>query len=154
MSWWLLLYSVAIPAYAPFARKLMKILPYKVFLFYIASLLFLFVFLFVFSKGKTIPALLSLPVFFMAGYLIFPLHLIEEKVHVLEFMLLGLLAGRDKKLKVHPLALVVIVALIDEGYQYLIPGRFFDIRDIGLDIAGGFLGWVLSLISIKFVKSH
>lgn len=154
MSWWLFIYSVAIPAYAPFARKLMKILPHKVFLFYLASLLFLFVYIFIFTRGKTIPMLLSLPVFFMTGYLIFPLNLIEEKVHILEFMLLGLLAGKDKKLKIHPLTLVVIVAIIDEGYQHLIPGRFFDIRDIGMDIAGGFLGWVLSLISDKFAKSN
>ncbi|GEM_PF-5295190 len=154
MSWWLLLYSIAIPAYAPIARKLMSILPARVFLFYLASIIFIFLYFFVLLKGKFLPVVLSIPIFFIAGYLIFPLHLIEEKVHVLEFMILGVLAGRDRRLKIHPLALVVIIALIDEGYQYLLPGRFFDMRDIGLDIAGGFLGWALSFISIKFVRQR
>ena len=150
MSWWLFLYSIAIPAYAPFARKIMSVIPNKVFVFYIASVVFFLFYFAFFLKGKTIPVVLSLPVLFMAGYVVFPLRLIEEKVHILEFMGLGLFAGMDRKLKIHPLVLVLAVALIDEGFQYILPRRYFDLRDVGLAVIGGFLGWLLAIISFKF----
>ncbi len=80
------------------------------------------------------------------------LRVVEERVHILEFMVLGFLGRTDTKLKIHPLLLVFLVSFIDEGFQYILPGRVFDLRDVLLDLLGGLLGLGLAMIWKRFRK--
>jgi hypothetical protein len=71
----------------------------------------------------------------------------EEKVHFLEYGLLGWLAGRDllkgrRNMTNAFLAFVFSAGIgaLDEGLQYFIPGRFCDIRDVAVNIWASFLG--------------
>jgi len=152
LSWWLLLYSLFIPGYAPFARKIIRLLPNPGLIFYIGSILVVGIYFIYFARLKILPTLLSLPIFLLAGYFMLSLKLVEERVHILEFMALGFLGGADRKLKIHPLLLVFFVSFIDEGFQYILPGRVFDLRDILHDLLGGLLGLGLAVIWKRFQK--
>lgn len=78
----------------------------------------------------------------------------EERIHFVEFGLLGGLALRAFE---HALpvgwasAAATLYALgigvTDELYQGILPGRFYDIRDIAMNGIGGVLGWV----TLRFV---
>lgn len=78
----------------------------------------------------------------------------EERIHFIEFGLLGGLALRAFE---HHLSggwasaaatvYAVGVGVMDELYQGILPGRFYDIRDIVMNGVGGILGW----ITLRFV---
>ena len=84
------------------------------------------------------------------------LKLPQERMHILEYGLLGWLAGRDiikkdKKIKGIILACLfsISVGLLDEGFQRILPYRVFEIRDIRINVLGGIWGVVLYLLSYR-----
>lgn len=80
---------------------------------------------------------------------------LPEKVHVLEFGLLGWLTIKDSTKQNRSLlknlllgfVFVAIVSFLTEGYQKLLPWRVFEIRDIITDILSSIFGTSLFLIS-------
>ena len=77
-----------------------------------------------------------------------------ERIHILEYGLLGWLAGRDliktnKKTKGSILACLMIgmVGILDEVFQAVLPYRYFDMRDIMFNSLGGSWGIVLYILS-------
>ena len=80
--------------------------------------------------------------------------IIAERIHLLEYGVLGwfvsrdLIRGRSKKLKDIILAglFATVVGIIDEGFQAILPYRFFDIRDILFNSLGGIWGIILYLL--------
>jgi glycopeptide antibiotics resistance protein len=77
-----------------------------------------------------------------------------ERIHILEYGVLGWFAGRDlirKDTKVRGIILAsiftVIIGTFDELFQLILPYRFFDLRDIGFNTLGGAWGIVLYLLS-------
>jgi len=77
----------------------------------------------------------------------------QERVHILEYAVLGWLSVKDlnrknKKIKASFLACIycVIVGILDELFQAILPYRFFDWRDIIFNGAGGGWGVVLYLL--------
>lgn len=78
-----------------------------------------------------------------------------EKAHVLEFAVLGWLIMRDfnlKRRKLRKAALlafvfVVVVGILEEGFQKLLPWRVFDVRDILTDALSGTLGIILFVLT-------
>lgn len=70
----------------------------------------------------------------------------EERFHLLEFFFVGYLAADDGRLS--PMwrrvfwALVAALAIpaLDEGFQYFIPWRVADIRDVGFGFVGAACG--------------
>ncbi len=78
----------------------------------------------------------------------------QERIHILEYAVLGWLSVRDlnrknKKIRASFLACIycVIIGILDELFQAILPYRFFDWRDIIFNGVGGGWGVVLYLLS-------
>jgi hypothetical protein len=76
-----------------------------------------------------------------------------ERIHILEYGILGWFAGRDlvkKEKKIWGILLALIFVaffgVLDEAFQAILPYRFFDLRDIGFNELGGVCGIVLYLL--------
>ncbi|NQU94849.1 MAG: VanZ family protein [Candidatus Omnitrophica bacterium] len=92
----------------------------------------------------------SIYVFALATVLILLQTYFAERLHVIEYGLLGYLALRDfsgKGLRgtisdcIKPALLFVLwVSMLDEGFQWILPYRTGDIRDVITNMASGFLG--------------
>lgn len=100
------------------------------------------------------PSLLFLVPAIPFTILFFKIKLPEEKVHLLEYALLGLLIYRDFfKGRIGLLSsvfFIITVAFLDELFQLILPDRFFDYRDIIFNVSGGFTGFFSGkFLSIK-----
>ena len=81
------------------------------------------------------------------------LELAVEKVHILEYALLGWLALGDTtrtypKMKAALIAMIfcALVGVVDEGFQGILPYRFYDNRDIIFNVLGALEGIVLYIL--------
>jgi hypothetical protein len=92
------------------------------------------------------------------------IHLLAERIHILEYGLLGWFSIRDTtknrfSLKAILLSFLIILffGLLDEGFQFFLPQRVADWRDILLNCIGGCWGiclfFVISFPSI-FNPTH
>ncbi len=79
----------------------------------------------------------------------------EERIHILEYGVLGWFAGRDlirRNRRIRGIALVcmfaVTVGILDELFQAVLPYRVFDLRDIVFNSLGGGLGAVIYLLGV------
>lgn len=78
----------------------------------------------------------------------------EEKIHILEYAVLGWFVGRDlinanKKAKGAILACVfgIVVGILDETFQAILPYRVYGLRDIVFNSLGTTWGVILYLLS-------
>lgn len=82
---------------------------------------------------------------------------VVEKVHVLEYGLLGWLLYRaivprredgvnDPALLVVVFAVVAVAGTLEEGVQWLVPRRIGDIRDVGINALSGLVGLLFGLV--------
>lgn len=91
---------------------------------------------------------LSLFVFALAFLLILLQRFFAERLHVLEYGILGYLALRDLSLRgkyigkniIYMVCFVSMVSLLDEGFQWILPYRYFDVRDLATNMISGILG--------------
>ena len=71
----------------------------------------------------------------------------EERIHFLEYGILGVLifkaTGKGTKQNIFAIILLFIIAVIDELIQYMLPNRIGDIRDIVINLTGGISGLCL-----------
>ena len=113
-------------------------------------------FLFLITKRTSNFFKILLFVLVLAGgiALVWQMKIPEEKIHILEFSILGWLASRDlnktnKSFKGFVLALLFIafVGAIDEVFQAILPYRFFQWHDIKFNIVGG--SWGVFLYSLS-----
>jgi len=81
------------------------------------------------------------------------LRIVAERIHILEYGLLGYWAARDllqNKINIRSCILLIITisvfAFLDEGLQYFLPYRVYDLRDIAFNLTGGAWGACLFLI--------
>ncbi|MFH1655182.1 MAG: VanZ family protein [Candidatus Omnitrophota bacterium] len=86
-------------------------------------------------------------------YLSWQLKIVEERIHVLEYGLLGYLVTRDllkNTFSFKSIAFIIltitIFAFLDEGFQYVLPYRVWELRDAGLNLIGGLWGAALFFI--------
>jgi len=70
-----------------------------------------------------------------------------ERAHLLEYGLLGFLVfrtleGRHEtwRLYFYSFVIVLMIGFFDEVLQGILPGRYYDVRDIGLNVVSGALG--------------
>ena len=106
------------------------------------------------KKGRLINTLVFIIILIIAIILILQLEIPEEKMHFVEFGTLGWIAGRDlikrnKKTKRAILAFVIciLVGILQESLQLLLPYRYFQWRDILFNNLGSTLGLILYLLS-------
>ncbi|MFH1867582.1 MAG: VanZ family protein [Candidatus Omnitrophota bacterium] len=85
--------------------------------------------------------------------LISRVRLAEEKIHFIEYGLLSLLVYRALLLDIKgwwiyllTFAVVFILGWVDEGIQYVLPNRVYDIRDVVMNGVGGLIGLVFIFI--------
>ena len=123
-------------------------------IFVICYILFLF-FLVKRYKG-TAARFVSILLLLLGLIVAWQLDLPEERVHILEFGILGWVVGRDlireknrKKIFIFSCMYVCFVGIIDEIFQGFLPDRFFDVRDIAFNAIGGAWGAGLCLLSKK-----
>ncbi|MFH1778011.1 MAG: VanZ family protein [Candidatus Omnitrophota bacterium] len=94
-------------------------------------------------------------IFFIIGFLSLRLKLIEERIHLVEYALLGIFAARDNQKTnlsfLYSAIFVSFIGLLDEIYQYFLPGRYFDWRDVFFNFVGGSLGGLLYIVSKRRV---
>jgi len=81
------------------------------------------------------------------------IHIPEEKIHIIEFALLGWFAMSDFSKNNTPFQSIVLSIIIcslfgifDEIVQGILPYRYFDVRDIVFNIAGGIWGTIVYYI--------
>lgn len=103
--------------------------------------------------------LLFLAIFALGLSLSWQLKILVERVHVLEYGLLGVLAAKDllkKSISIKPISLIIIavtiLAFLDEGLQYILPYRCWDLRDIAFNLSGGIWGILLFSTSQQHKK--
>jgi hypothetical protein len=102
--------------------------------------------LFSLRKGSLRAFLISIPfMIFIAGTMMIDLP--QERVHFLEYGLLGILmvkaVGSTYGNLILSFGFIVVVGSVDEFIQLLLPDRFGDVRDIIMNSLGGGLGlWV------------
>lgn len=84
--------------------------------------------------------------------LVWQMKIPEEKIHILEFSILGWLASRDlNKAKksfmgiIFAFVFIAVVGAVDEAFQAVLPYRYFQWCDIAFNIAGGSWGIILYL---------
>jgi VanZ family protein len=98
-------------------------------------------------KGKHVLRFLVLALV-LAGavYHASSMHIIEERIHLVQFGLLGYLLSKDNYSKdlvgtiLVAVAVCLFVAGLDEVFQYYLPTRVGDIRDIIFGTVGGMWG--------------
>jgi len=66
----------------------------------------------------------------------------EERIHLVEYGLLGLLASRQVE-PLPVLGLLAAVSVADESLQSLLPSRVGDLRDVAVNMGSGLLGLCL-----------
>jgi len=102
------------------------------------------------SKADIYRKLLFIIVLSAGLYWSWSLRIVAERIHILEYGLLGYWAAGDlfkRKASVKSVILVIITifvfAFLDEGLQYFLPYRVYDLRDIVFNLTGGVWGTCL-----------
>ncbi|MBI1987276.1 MAG: VanZ family protein [Nitrospinae bacterium] len=148
--------------YAPawwsfFRHRFGAFTPYVLNALALASGLSLLIYLIFFRREKRASAYLwfsALAVVY--GYFLGRIRFLPEKVHVLEYGLLSYLVGRRFRqgepgtgwhiwTYLKSLPFLLLVSLLDEGVQYLLPNRTADLRDILLKGISAFLGLTVTI---------
>lgn len=155
---WALLYAGVLLAVLPYTPMLLRwldrfALPFfsglapKILGLCAWALLVLFVFFTRPERRALRAAALTLIGAAYAALLLFVIHFPAERLHLFEYGLLGILAWRATPGSERTLlrlwraaTFLAVVSLLDEGIQGLIPGRYYDIRDLYLNLLAGGLG--------------
>jgi hypothetical protein len=103
---------------------------------------------------------IKLPIFlavFVAGFLFaWHLDILVERIHLLEYGLLGWLAIKDTlreekkiiKASIFSALFILGVSIVDETFQWWLPYRVGDVRDVVFNEVGGLWGMSLFLIIV------
>jgi len=105
------------------------------------------------KRPKLINILLFNILLILGMFLAWQIKIPVEKMHILEYAVLGWVAGldlvkRDKNIKSIVFASMICITLgiLDELFQKMLPYRYFDLRDIVFNSLGGAWGVILYLL--------
>lgn len=105
------------------------------------------------SKANIYRKLLFVIVLALGLYWSWSLRIVAERIHILEYGLLGCWTAGDllkNKINIRAGAIIIMIlftfAFLDEGFQYFLPYRVYDLRDIVFNLSGGLWGLALFLI--------
>ncbi len=158
-----LILSALIIGIAPWARKILRFIYSQIGketvslllkLFLAGFLIFLFFYIFSIRKRLNIFSISFLLLTAIPfTFLFFRIKLPEERVHLFEYLLLGILLFKnyfDKRIDLfQSIFFILFVGLLDEIFQLFLPQRVFDFRDVFLNVIGGFTGWVCGFSILK-----
>jgi VanZ family protein len=89
-------------------------------------------------------------------YRSFQLETVAEKVHFIEYGILGFLSARAMRrtarefsVYIGALTISCAVGAIDEGIQWIVPGRVFAVMDIVVNAIGACLGLAIATIVLN-----
>ena len=92
-------------------------------------------------------------IFFATGFSLTVIEIPEERVHFLEYSLLGSLVFTawsldlaGNRLYLVSLAFTALLGGIDEIIQYFLPNRVGELRDFSLNLVGGMIGIVMAWV--------
>lgn len=156
--------SLLIIGFAPWARRILRFiygitgrekLALGLKMFFLFGTILVVIHLFKRKEKIKINSYNILPLIILIPFtvLFFSIKLLEEKVHLIEYALLGFLLFKDFTKGRIKLSISVIfpliVAFLDELFQLLLPDRYFDFRDIIFNSVGGLTGWSLGNFLLK-----
>lgn len=165
-------YSIMLIISASFLRQVLQFFHEKLGRTYIADLLWVVFGIFglfllirvwtIFSKKqlhtKFLRAAIILTIFLLGIYYASTFNIPEERIHLVKYGILGFLISKDN-FSGKGLWIIFIgtlfcfsVACIDETFQYFLPMRVGDIRDVGFGSIGGF--WGTSFFLALFYKKE
>ncbi len=167
--WFTVLFcTLAIYATIPIARPIgafLRKMGILSLLVNLSTLTFFMIFL-LFLAQKRIrnfwPYLLTFLWIFIYSAVLRAIHIPEEKIHFVEYSILSSLIFRALRFD-HPestsylfaLMLTGLLGWIDEGIQYLTPGRYYDLRDVAFNFYGGILGlFVLFILNQNYGENR
>ncbi|MFC2061316.1 VanZ family protein [Elusimicrobiota bacterium] len=116
-----------------------------------------YVFKLILKRKLNIYKILLLILILTAGYLYaYNMRILEEKIHLIKYGILGWLLISDLIKTKHRLYLSIILSLlccllvvsIDESIQYFLPWRVGDMRDVWFALIGGLWGILLYITSL------
>ncbi len=103
--------------------------------------------------------LLLIPVFGTYGVLFLKMKIPVERIHLLEYGLLGFMLSSalsdrwdGKKAACVALAAAAAAGYVDEAIQYFLPNRVYDLRDVGFNALAGF-GGIAAFAALHWMKS-
>jgi len=168
LSWlWVLLCSVSILLTVPVGRKIQKFVYehwgrsfFGYFVFVVFALAFIYLLFYLLIKLKIRSASNYVWLIAIAGlYTYFTLKLWkipEEAIHFLEYGLLGFFlfkalnhSIKDKSIYITATLFALFIGTFDEIFQWIIPQRYWDFRDVGLN---GFSGGLFQLAVCTVIK--
>ena len=139
----------------------------------ILSLLFCISFFLVLSKWiydkqyKFVQYIFIISPLILLTYMSFSLDVWAERVHFIQYGLLGLLVSRAYKISSLNMLLasglfIMSIGLVDEVIQWFLPNRYGDIRDVVMNSLGGvsglwlgqFLYWENNYLKNIFIKNN
>jgi len=126
-----------------------------IFLIGVVGVIFLvsFLILIIRKRPSFLRLLIFIAVLIIGMWFCWQLKIPAERIHILEYAVLGYfaagdLAKADKRL--HNLMIAFLfcfaVGVLDEGFQKILPYRVFDLRDIVFNGLGGLFGITLYLV--------
>ena len=153
---WLAFIYGTLPVARPICENLRQMLPFSLF---INSVMMIALIVAVVTTCRRIP-IHKLSSFFILGPTIFSylsllwiIKVPEERIHFLEYAILGVLIEGALRIEkkifltyVLTILLTSFLGWIDEVIQHYLPGRYFDWRDVLFNALGGILGIVLVFI--------
>ncbi len=147
------IYSIYLVVSASFMRYILNFinsgmknfLPLSIFISVLFAFFFLSLFFFLIARKKFINLLFLMVIFVLIVLYTLSFEIIEERIHILQFGLLGFLVSLDNKNRwyLFPLIWVFTITTIDEVFQFYLPNRVGDIRDILFGVVGGMFGIIL-----------
>jgi len=155
-------------AYAPLARTLQKWMrntfgPTGMSLAVLAGFIIVGIVFIILLRPRRIPRfnLYALAGWIAAGLAVsFLLELPEERIHLAQFGALGVLACCSYRNHnpiiglwlAKPLIFIILIGIADEVFQYFLPDRVGDIRDVLFNTLGGIWGMLLYLGAVRREK--
>lgn len=123
---------------------------YSIYLMYLSSTIAMVGYLFFVSQERDITVYLKfVAITTIFGYYLKTIDVPAEKIHLIEYALLSYFMGRAFQLGdarnqyiryFKAFLLITFIGFLDEGLQYYLPNRVFDIKDIFFNSLAGFLG--------------
>ncbi|MFQ5454654.1 MAG: VanZ family protein [Nitrospirota bacterium] len=128
-----------------------------VYIIFVCAGISLFCYIYIIEKINNIGTYIWLgAIAILYVFFIIPLNLPEERIHLLEYGISGYLIYNAVSFNLEgalfyitTLLIIFLIGFIDEGIQWILPNRVFDLRDVWMNCIGGVLGVILTRTVIK-----